>query len=204
MKLSVNIRCLLAVLVSAALVSCGEEGKPRPGHLDPCQSAVGAVLGCSPTEALGQQGQPAAGTGFGVADACNKLVACGQLAGEWFGGYSNIDSCKNDGDCGPGRCLQPEGQKSRRCYVHRMDYAWCVARLSNPSTDRCGSGNFTQQDVALALECIARTQCIALGLPLAEKLRSSDSRSPVDKFTCKDGKTVVSTISTCDHGLLNY
>ena len=65
---------LAGLLGTATLMAgCGDDGRPAPGYVDPCDTALGTILGCVPNPRL--LGDPAK-----AEDACAKLVSCGILA----------------------------------------------------------------------------------------------------------------------------
>ncbi len=192
---------LLTLAASTSLVACGDEGKPVPGNADPCDTPMAGVLGCPADSQMKSGTSLAAVDGpFTVGDACQKLVACGILAAEHFGARGK--ECGNAGDCPTGEC-RANDEGARHCYFHRLDHFWCVAKFSSPGDNRCDNeDDYTDSEVAAIVDCIARSPCASLGLPLTEKLDNSDSE--VDRYICNDGETKVSTATTCDQGLLIY
>lgn len=188
------------VLVSVCLavlghLGCGEEGKPGPGYADPCETAMGAVLGCPPG--------PTSPDTPTIYDACQRLVACGILAAEWLGHHG--DPCAQSSDCPGGQCLPGHEPGVDICHYHDLDYRWCTSQMATRRPHPCDSNqSFTDQQIEMAVRCIVSTPCNALGLSFEEKLRSSDNRPDLDKYTCKDGENSFWTATICDHGLLRY
>lgn len=186
----------IIALIGAALgAACGEEFKPDSGYTDPCATPMAGVMGC-PAGTTGQP--PGAPT---VHDACRRLVRCGVLAGSYEVGTGSPGSC-NPNNCS-GEC-RPNSDGQSQCFVHRLDYAWCVDSLSIPSEYICGSSiSLTPGQLANVVDCIMSTQCSALGLPFARKL-SNQQNTEVDDFTCPNGSDTGTTATVCDQGLLEY
>jgi hypothetical protein len=184
------------LLVFCAAAACGDDGDARSGSADPCNSIVGPALGCP---ARAEKPQPVAMT---IGAACDKLVQCGVLAGEFFGRGSSTD-CSGDDDCGTGVCLA-NSEGVRTCRYHHLDHFWCVSNFDDRRTDPCNDRHvYSAEELAATLRCIERTSCGALGLPFSEKRVSQSRRAEFDKYTCKDGDSVF-TATICDHGLLAY
>lgn len=179
--------------------ACGEDGKPRPGSSDPCDTPVAGVLGC---RADGDQSPAGDGlTADAATEACRKLVACGILASEYFTGSGT--ECELKTDCGSGECM-PNHEGAFRCHYHRLDFFWCVERLNERRANRCDNEDpFTTEEVDAIVRCIDRTQCAALGLPFDVK-QGSPEVGALDAFVCNDGETRVFAATVCDHGLLEY
>lgn len=190
----------LAIPICAVLCgACGEDGKPRPGSSDPCDTPIAGVLGCR-----ADRDPLLAGDTFPIdaaTEACGKLVACGILASEYFSATGT--ECQLKADCGSGECL-PNHEGAFRCHYHRLDFFWCVERINERRTNRCDNEDpFTTEEVDAIVRCIERTQCAALGLPFSVK-QSDQEAGALDAFVCNDGETRVFTATVCDHGLLEY
>ena len=155
----------VAVLLCA--LSCGDDNTPATGYSDPCVTPFGPILAC--------EAKTVAVNTFGAREACDKLVACGVIAGEFV---SNN--------------------------VHRLDFSWCVERLLEPPSSPCdGNRRFSSGEVDAAIACIKTTPCPALGLPLPQKRSSGQSRGELDRYTCANGNAT-QTATVCDHGILRY
>ena len=172
---------------------CGEDGQPSPGFSDPCDTPMAGTIGCPATPGVRN-------TTPTTYDACQKLVSCGILAGEYLRRSST--SCSTSADCTGGQCLSTSD--GDRCHWSYLDYRWCVGHLSNPGRDPCtNSQSFTDQQIESALQCIWTTPCTSLGLLFWQK-RISQNRPELDKFTCADGEETIWTATICDYGLLEY
>lgn len=186
---------MLLLALALASMACGEDGQPRSGYSDPCASPVAPVLSC-PSSRL-----PPISAAFTPADACSKLTSCGTLAGEFL--ERTGEACSGDDQCGTGECLRTSDGEPR-CHQHRLDYLWCVRRLTTGQSDPCDHERaFTAAELESALACIAQTPCEALGLPFGQKRIAFDTRPHMDRYTCAGGRTVF-TSTVCDHGLLYY
>jgi len=188
------VRAALAAALTGCCLGCGEEDEPHPGYAEPCETPMRGVLGCPPA---GTQTPKPTGP-----EACARLVACGILAGEYYG--SQGQECSASAECQGGKCLPTSS--GQRCHYPYLDYEWCVSKLTDPRSDPCGSDqDFTALQVDSAVRCILSTPCGSLGLSFADKQQSSDKRGDLDKYTCKsDSKTTIWTATICDHGMLRY
>jgi hypothetical protein len=139
-----------------------------------------------------------------IHETCQRLVSCGILAAEELSTSGAGQDCSTSDDCNPGQvCLSTSN--GDKCHTNRLDYQWCVARLTTGYSSFCTGGQyFTSEQVESIIRCIAATPCTSLGLTFAQKLISSDHRPELDKFTCPDGKNSTWTATICDHGLLDY
>lgn len=187
-------------LVGLALIAwiaagCGEDGKPSPGFADPCETPMGGAIGCPPATG----GLPLVAT---VEQACQRLVSCGILAGEYL--RSSSTSCSKSADCAGGQCLK-NANGDDRCHYPYLDYRWCVGGLNPQEASLCGqTQSYSGGQVEATLQCIMTTPCTSLGLLFWQKRISSSDRPELDKITCPDGKTDYWTATVCDHGLLSY
>jgi hypothetical protein len=191
------------VLVCLALgVGCGEDGEPGSGHYDPCDTPAAGAMGCPAGAPVTTATQT-----FTLFDACKKLVTCGILSSDWMGSVSGTE-CGSSDACKGGQCLPYS--KGMRCHYPLLDYAWCVRRFTTPPSTGCTDEEFTDQDIAAMLDCIAKTPCGPLGLPFSGKVNADNKQlvsskdRELDKITCKNELTTIWTATICDHGLLRY
>jgi hypothetical protein len=189
-----NVGSRLAWLLLALLIGCGEEGAPHPGYAEPCDTPMGGVLDCPASTRSGSMPT--------IHETCQRLVSCGILAAEELSSTGN--DCSTSDDCSPGQhCLSTSS--GDKCHSNRLDYQWCVVRLTTGYSSFCPGGqHFSQEQVDSIIRCIAATPCTSLGLTFEQKVSSSDHRPELDKFTCPDGKNATWTATICDHGLLDY
>lgn len=154
---------------------------------------------------LGCPAAPPSPRVFTVQDACQKLVGCGVLAGDYVNRTG--PECTDNNSCTTrpgGECL-PHGE-GHQCFFPFLDYSWCVHRLSALAelADPCDRDQHPGvQAVQQALDCISVTKCPALGLSFIEKRKGREERSEKDKYICSD-QTKVWTATICDAGLLSY
>ncbi len=183
-------------------LGCGDDFTANSGYADPCTTTMAGILGCPAASPA-----PKVPT---VHDACQKLVSCNILAGdfldlEWTECIDNVScNARPGGECHPHR-------DTHRCYYPFLDYQWCYHRLTDLAalTDPCDRDQHPDEKaVQRAIECIAVTACPAMGLSFTEKRKNQDaeedSRPEKDTYTCSDGETKVWTATICDFGLLSY
>lgn len=195
-----TLRHALCAALLPALASCGDHDTTG-GFADPCQTAMAGVLGCP-----ARSGYPGEAS-FTAADACRKLVSCGILAATNYKVSGSTRPCNADSDCAAstGEACRKASDGRLWCHAPMLDQRWCHVRLTQGTTDPCNKSQpYSTQIINNALQCIADTNCEALGLPFSHKTLPVDSRPRLDLYTCDNNKSHIWTASACDHGLLRY
>ncbi len=199
---SLRLTLLSGSCLAVLALGCGDDFTANSGYADPCTTTMAGVLGCPAASPA-----PKVPT---VYDACQKLVDCGTLAGEFL--HRQSSECTDNDSCTDrpgGECLPY--RETEQCYYPYLDYQWCLHRLSALAdlTDPCDMDQHPSVDaVQRAVDCIAVTECSAMGLSFMEKGKTRDAeenpRPEKDTYTCSDGETKVWTATICDFGLLYY